>query len=411
MTISDIKEQKISEEDLKALEKLEKGPWPSHVTELKKTKYPIEYYAWGVMHKYSPWYSGSFRVRYVFSGILARRSRDGKVAEVHFRTYSPAGRFLSTSYLKKIAYIAENYGIGLIEFAGNTGAIVINIQPDKADQAVDAIRNIMGSDVGGSGDTFREFYACPGPALCEFALYDTLAAMDFFRSHPEIYKFLNTQLFPYKIKMKFSGCPFDCAGANARSDFTFIGTWVGAPEVDQERLREMIKSGKVDPKRLVKNCPSGAISWDEERQQLKIDGDKCLKAMNCIKEAFPAIKPGKNKKIALLVGSHAQAHYGPRLSWGVALLDDYKEALPFILKVVDIYSNSAPRRHRLADLILRRGFRIISEAAKETLPDKPKATPSSHLRFTTGAVLSEDERQMYTEWAKSLVNEYYGGEQ
>ncbi len=263
MTIADIREQKISEDDMKALENLEKGPWPSHITELKKTKYPIEYYAWGVMHKYSPWYSGSFRVRYVFSGILARRSRDGKVSEVHFRTYSPAGRFLSTPYLKKIAYVAENYGIGLLEFAGNTGAIVINIQPDKADQTIDTIRNVLSSDVGGSGDTFREFYACPGPALCEFALYDTLAAMDFFRSHPEIYKFLN----------------------------------------------------------------------------------------------------------------------------------------------------NAPRRHRLADLILRRGFRLISDAAKETLPDKPKATPSSHLRFTTGAVLSDDERQTYAEWAKTLVSEYYGGVQ
>jgi sulfite reductase alpha subunit len=402
-------DQSVTDEDMAMLEKLEKGPWPSHVTELKKTKYPIEYYAWGVAHKYSPWYSGSFRVKYVFSGILARRSRDGKVSETHRRTYSPAGRFLSTSYLRKLVEVADNYGIGLMEFGGNTGSIVINIQSEKADQAIDAIRSIIGSDVGGSGDTFREFYACPGPAICEYALYDTLQAMDYFRSHPQIYKYLNTQMFPYKLKFKFSGCPLDCATANSRSDFSFVGTWVGAPDVDQAKLRYMVESGKVNPKELVEGCPSCAITWDEEKKEVNIDGAKCLKAMNCIKKAFPAIKPGKERKIALLVGSHAQAHYGPRLSWGVALLDDYDEALPFILKTIDTYVDNAPRRHRLADLILRKGFRIISDIAQQTLPDKPKATPSSHLRLTTGAVLSDDERQEYDNWAKSLVKEY-GGE-
>lgn len=412
MSSAEKMEQNVTDKDMKMLESLEKGPWPSHVTELKKTKYPVEYYAWGVSHKYSPWYSGSFRVKYVFSGILARRSRDGKVSETHFRTYSPAGRFLSTSYLKKLVEVADNYGIGLVEFAGNTGSIVVNIQSEKADSAIDAIRAIMGSDVGGSGDTFRELYACPGQALCEYAIYDTMQAMDFFRSHPQIYKYLNTQMFPYKLKFKFSGCPLDCATANARSDFSFIGTWVGAPDVDQAALRVMIESGKVNPKELVDKCPSGAISWDNEKREVKIDGSKCLKAMNCIKQAFPAIKPGKDRKIALLVGSHAQAHYGPRLSWGVALLDNYQEAVPFVLKTIDAYMDNAPRRHRLADLILRKGYRIISDIAQETLLDKPKATPSSHLRFTTGVVLSEDERQEYTEWSKELVREYYhdGGE-
>ncbi|WP_367834314.1 hypothetical protein [Vulcanisaeta sp. JCM 16159] len=125
------------------LEYLEKGPWPSYVTELKKTKYPLEPYAEGLARKYTPWYSGSFRVRYVFSGILARRSRDGKFVEIHFRTYAPAGRFYSTSYLRKVVEVAKRYGIGLVEFGGNTGALVMNMIAEKADEAVDAIRTIM----------------------------------------------------------------------------------------------------------------------------------------------------------------------------------------------------------------------------------------------------------------------------
>ena len=393
---------------MKMLEYLEKGPWPSYVKELKKTKYPIEAYAEGLAKKYTPWLSGSFRVRYVFTGILARRSRDGKFAEIHFRTYAPAGRFYSTSYLRKVIEVARKYGIGLIEFGGNTGALVINVIAEKADEAVDAIRTIIGTDVGGSGDTFREFYACPGPALCEFALYDTLHAMDYIRSHPAFYRYLNTQMFPYKIKFKFSGCPMDCATANSRADFALIGTWVGAPDVDQGLLRKMIEDGKINPKELVESCPSKAITWDEGKKELRIDGSKCVKCMHCIRKAFPAIKPGKDRKIALLVGAHAQAHFGPKLARAVALLDSIEEVVPFAIELINKYMELAPRRHRIGDMIIRRGFKVISEVADKTLPNKPRGTPSTHPRISIGAVLTDDERKLYEDWAKSLIKEYFG---
>jgi sulfite reductase alpha subunit len=395
------------ERGMKMLEYLEGGPWPSYVKELRKTKYPIEAYAEGLAKKYTPWLSGSFRVRYVFSGILARRSRDGKFVEIHFRTYAPAGRFYSTSYLRKVIEVAKKYGIELLELGGNTGALVMNMIAEKADEAVDAIRTIIGTDVGGSGDTFREFYACPGPALCEFALYDTLHAMDYVRSHPAIYRYLNTQMFPYKIKFKFSGCPMDCATANSRADFALIGTWVGAPEVDQGLLRKMVEEGKINPKELVESCPSKAIAWDEERKELRIDGSKCLKAMNCIRKAFPAIKPGKNRKIALLVGAHAQGHFGPKLGRAVALLDSIEEVIPFATELINKYMELAPRRHRIGDMIIRRGFKVISEVADKTLPNKPRGTPSAHLRISIGAVLTDDERKMYEDWSRSLVKEYF----
>jgi len=395
------------ERGMKMLEYLEGGPWPSYVKELRKTKYPIEAYAEGLAKKYTPWLSGSFRVRYVFSGILARRSRDGKFVEIHFRTYTPAGRFYSTSYLRKVIEVAKKYGIELLELGGNTGALVMNMIAEKADEAVDAIRTIIGTDVGGSGDTFREFYACPGPALCEFALYDTLHAMDYVRSHPAIYRYLNTQMFPYKIKFKFSGCPMDCATANSRADFALIGTWVGAPEVDQGLLRKMVEEGKINPKELVESCPSKAITWDEERKELRIDGSKCLKAMNCIRRAFPAIKPGKNRKIALLVGAHAQGHFGPKLGRAVALLDSIEEVIPFATELINKYMELAPRRHRIGDMIIRRGFKVISEVADKTLPNKPRGTPSAHLRISIGAVLTDDERKMYEDWSRSLVKEYF----
>jgi sulfite reductase alpha subunit len=170
----------------------------------------------------------------------------------------------------------------------------------------------------------------------------------------------------------------------------------------------MVEEGKINPKELVESCPSKAITWDEERKELRIDGSKCLKAMNCIRRAFPAIKPGRNRKIALLVGAHAQGHFGPKLGRAVALLDSIEEVMPFAIELINKYMELAPRRHRIGDMIIRRGFRVISEVADKTLPNKPRGTPSAHLRISIGAVLTDDERKMYEDWAKSLVREYFG---
>ncbi len=58
----------------------------------------------------------------------------------------------------------------------------------------------------------------------------------------------------------------DCARAN-RADFSLIGVWEGAPEVDQELLRRKIEAGEVDPEKLAADCPSGAITWDKDEER------------------------------------------------------------------------------------------------------------------------------------------------
>ena len=62
----------------------------------------------------------------------------------------------------------------------------------------------------------------------------------------------------------------------------------------------------------------------------------------------------------------------------------------------------------MADMIMRNGYRVVGDVVQKTLPDKPKATPSSHPRFTTGIVLTEDEREGLKEWSERLVEKYEG---
>ena len=46
--------------------------------------------------------------------------------------------------------------------------------------------------------------------------------------------------FPYKFKIKFSGCPHDCVAAIARSDLSVIGNWRDNIRIDQAAVQEYI---------------------------------------------------------------------------------------------------------------------------------------------------------------------------
>ena len=47
--------------------------------------------------------------------------------------------------------------------------------------------------------------------------------------------------WPYKFKIKISGCPNDCVAAIARADLTIIGTWRDSLKIDQKAVREYVK--------------------------------------------------------------------------------------------------------------------------------------------------------------------------
>jgi len=384
------------------MERLKSGPWPSHVAELEKTKYPLQAYAAGLAAGKTAWAAGSAKIRYVYTGFIARRTRDGKYAELHFRVWQPSGQIYTTDFLRKMLDFADNYGLGLIDIAGQQGTMIVSVDPAKADEAVDVLRSI-GTDIGATGDTIRELATCVGPALCEFALYDTLEARDKFLTHPKIYEWMPNQLFPFKFKAKFSGCPFDCTRAIHRADFGFIGVWEGAPEVDQELLRKKVEVGEVDPEKLAADCPSGAITWDKEKKELKIDGTRCRKSMHCIRTAFPAVKPGKNKKIAVVVGGGSKGRFGPKLGWLIGYLspDQVKDAIDLVFKVIGPWENEAQPKYRLGDYILHVGLDKFIEKAGIKLEGMPTSTAKNPDEVPY-AVLPKEVRERFLQFAEQL---------
>jgi len=386
------------------LRELEKGPWPSHISELRKTGYPLHVYGCGLVARKSPWGPSAVKTKRL-TGVMARIAREwvpGGGEEVHVRVFQTPGKFYPTDHLRKILKIVKEYGIGLLEVTGQTSAMVINTKGKEAvEKIIDALREI-GTDVGGSGDAIRELAACVGPALCEFALFDTLQWLAEFRKDRRVHDHIAVPGFPYKFKLKFSGCPFDCARAN-RADFGLMGVWKGAPEVDQELLKEKIKAGEVDPKALEANCPSRAITWDGK--ELKIDGTRCKRSMQCIRAAYPAIKPGKERRIAVLVGGGSKGNFGAKLGWFIGYLkpdlSEVKKAADLMFKLIELWDSEAPPKHRFGDYILSTGLSKLIEKAGIDLEDTPKFVekiPDS----VPYRVLPEAERNKFAEFAEKV---------
>lgn len=387
------------------LAELEKGPWPSYVKELKKTGYPWLAYGVGLAAGKSPWAPSVVRVSYVMTGVLARVARDwvpGGGEEVHFRVFVPPGKFYPTWYLRKLIDVCRKYSVGLVEAQGQTGAIVIILKgKEVADDMVDALREV-GTDVGGSGDAIRALNACVGPALCEFALFDTLGWYAELHKDPRVNDHIVTPTWPYKFKFKISGCPLDCGRSN-RADCGLMGVWEGAPEVDQELLRKKIEAGEVNPYELEERCPSGAIRWDPEKRELHIDGERCKKSMECIRRAFPAIKPNKKTaKVAVLLGGNNKGRFGPKLGWFVTFvepdLNGLKKALDIAFKAIEVWDREALAKDRLGDYIIKVGFsEFLKKIGVEPQPIHAASPTDIHY-----VVLSKEKRDMLLKFTKEL---------
>ncbi len=402
-----------------ALKALEEGPWPSHVSELRRTKYPIRLYGMGLAARATPWASSVANAPGIFAGVLSRVSHpwtrvDPPVFEDHERIIIPSAQVISTLILRELIRVSRQHGWGLFQLIGGTGDIVMNVDRDKIVEAAKEVRR-MGLEVGGSGDVMRNSVACPGPLLCEYAIYDTLRGRDM--TYECFVDWASYPQFPYKIKFKFSGCPLDCLKAQARADYVFVGTWRGAPSIDEEKLGKWVEEGG-DVEGLVKACPTGAIEW--RNGELRIDGDKCVQCMECVKRAYPAISPGRERGIRVLVGGTIKSRNGPKLA---------KVLIPFIplkdpahpddeiMKVFELLKDRVVpkwdeigwRRERIGDVAIRLGWRrFVTEVAgldpREVVKEKPGEP--YYMNGIPFFIMGEDEKKAYLEELRGSMKEW-----
>ncbi|RLI77408.1 dissimilatory-type sulfite reductase subunit alpha [Archaeoglobales archaeon] len=367
----------MSDEEFPLLSELKKGPWPSFVKEIEKTveqkpeiKDLLKQLERSYEDKITYWkHGGIVSVKGYGGGVIGRYSFLAKecpgIAEFHtMRVNQPSGYFYTTEALRKICDIWDEYGSGLTNMHGSTGDIILLGTPTKNLQPCFNALAKAGFDLGGSGSALRTPNACVGPARCEFALFDTLAlCYDLTMTYQDE---LHRPMWPYKFKFKISGCPNDCVAAKARSDFAIIGTWKDEIKIDQEQVKKYVEEGVDIQKQVVEHCPTKCIEFDEEKKELKIDNENCVRCMHCINVLPKALRPGDVRGACILLGGKAPILEGPVIGWLIVpfipadeLADTVKDLAE---KVWDWWDENGKYRERVAELVERMGMMNFLEA-------------------------------------------------
>ncbi len=376
------------------LDELEQGPWPSFVTEMKRAAETSE--AAGDLlgqmeksyrEKKGHWkHGGIVGVKGYGGGVIGRYSDSPEefpaIAEFHtLRVNQPSGWFYKTDTLRKLCDIWEQKGSGLANFHGATGDIILlgtktaDLQP-----TFDALAE-AGFDLGGSGSALRTPSACVGPARCEWACFDTL---DLCHDLTNTYQSqLHRPAWPYKFKLKISGCPNDCVAAIARADLSVIGTWRDHIRIDQEEARNYAAAGMDLAKEVASACPTKAIEWDASRGELILDHDDCTRCMHCLNALPKALKPGRERGASILVGGKATILRSAFLSWVVVpfmpMVTPYAELKDLIAKIWEWWDENAKTRERLGELIYRKGMgdflRATGLPPVPQMVSQPRANP------------------------------------
>jgi len=366
------------------LDQIPDGPWPSFVKEIRKTaeiqdklvaegkeiKMPgsarglLKQLERSYKDKRTHWkHGGIVAVVGYGGGVIGRYSDlEEEIPEVHhfhtIRVNMPAGWFYTTKALRQLCDAWEKWGSGITNFHGSTGDIILLGTRSEYLQPMfeEMMRMDPPFDIGGSGSDLRTPSACMGPALCEFACYDTLDLC--YELTMEFQNELHRPMWPYKFKFKCSGCPNDCVAAKARSDFAIIGTWKDEIQIDQEAVREYAKWMDIENE-VVKLCPTGAIKWDGK--ELTIDNKNCVRCMHCINKMPKALKPGKERGATILIGGKAPFVEGAILGWVavpfIEIKKPYTEIKEMAERLWEWWDDVGKFRERVGELIWRRGMR------------------------------------------------------
>ena len=354
------------------LDQLESGPWPSFVKDLKRVAGRKKSAAdlLGVLErsykdKITHWkHGGIVGVLGYGSGIIGRYIDipDEFPGVEHFHTVrvnQPSGWFYTTAALRELCDIWDRHGSSILNVHGSTGDMIfLGTTTDELEPTF-AELTAKGWDLGGSGSAMRTPSCCVGKARCEWACYDT---MDLCYETTQHFQFeMHRPSFPYKFKVKCSGCPNDCVAAIARADMSVIGVWKDDIRIDQAAVKayaggEIKPAGggtvykKLDIKADVTDlCPTICMSYDGSK--LTIDNKNCNHCMHCINMMPQALRPGTEGGATLLLGSHAPILEGAQMSWVIvpfmAMEAPYEEFTELIGNIHEWWSENGKNRERI----------------------------------------------------------------
>ncbi|MDH4317515.1 MAG: dissimilatory-type sulfite reductase subunit alpha [Desulfobulbaceae bacterium] len=403
----------MSKHDTPLLDELEKGPWPSFVTDMKRqaAKKPE---CWDILgqlelsfkDRITHWKHGGIVGVFGYGGGIVGRYSDVPdkfpgVAHFHtVRINQPASKYYSTENLRALCALWEKYGSGMTNMHGSTGdMILLGTRTENLEPLFWDLTHDLGQDLGGSGSNLRTPSCCLGESRCEWACYDTQETCYHLTMHyqDEIHR----PAFPYKFKFKFSGCPNDCVASIARSDIAVIGTWKDDIRIDQAAVKEYIAGkypanagahagrdwGKFDiQKEVIALCPTGCMSMNGDK--LVIDNAECTRCMHCLNVMPRALRPGLEKGASICVGAKAPILDGAQFAtlvvpfMKVSADNEFEELIDFIEKVWDWWMEVGKNRERVGETMQRIGLPTFLNVMEiDPLPQHVKEPRSNPYVF------------------------------
>ncbi len=401
------------------LDELEKGKWPSFVSDIKQEADAREKtdkdllapkdacadllglleltYVDKVVH----WKHGGIVGVFGYGGGVIGRYCDQPdkfpaVKDFHtLRVNQPSSKFYSTEFLRKLCDLWEKRGSGLTNMHGSTGDIILlGTTTSQVEEIFWELTHNLDQDLGGSGSNLRTPSCCIGKARCEYACYDTQHLCHAMTM--EYQDELHRPAFPYKFKFKFDGCPNGCVASIARADMSVIGIWRDDIRIDQEAVNAYV-GGELKPnagahsgrdwgafdiqKEVIDLCPTGCTEWGGSK--LKIDNKECTRCMHCINVMPRALRIGEDTGACILFGAKAPILKGAQMSTltvpFIKTEEPYDEIKELIEKVWDYWGEEGNNRERLGELIQRLGFQKFLEKceldADPRMIQEPRANP------------------------------------
>ena len=392
------------------LDELEKGPWPSFVTDLKRQAetHPECWDILGILElsfkdRITHWKHGGIVGVFGYGGGIV-----GRYADVpdqfpgveHFHTVriaQPAGMYYTTKNLRDLMDLWDKYGSGMTNMHGSTGdMILLGTRTENLEPLFWDLTHDLKQDLGGSGSNLRTPACCLGDSRCEWSCYDAQELCYHLTMHyqDEIHR----PAFPYKFKFKFSSCPNDCVAAIARSDFAVIGTWKDDIVIDQAAVKEYVagnypssggahKDGDWGPfdieKEVIGLCPTECMEMDGD--EIKIDNSECSRCMHCINVMPRALRPGNKRGATICIGAKAPILDGAQFGTMVIPFievkkdNDFENVIDVIEQVWDWWMGVGKNRERIGETMQRVGLptflRVMEIPAMPQHVKEPRSNP------------------------------------
>jgi len=192
-------------------------------------------------------------------------------------------------------------------------------------------------------------------------------------------------MWPYKSKIKFSGCANDCTGAIARADISVVGTWRDTLRIDQAAVKEYAAT-KFDIKAQVcDKCPTSCLTYNNETQELAVVAEDCTRCHHCINMMPKAIRAGQEKGATILIGGKSTIVQSAFMSSVVVPFikmdaeDGYEDFKDLVRRVWEWWDENGKTRERIGETIFRLGMgKFLRETEIPRVPQqvfRPRANP------------------------------------